>query len=151
MDYRSQAEQAKKNAELELERARLLERLAEIEANLGGKVTVTAATPTKTVAPKAATTDSPKRRGRPPKNPNAVAAPKEKRIELPSLLETIIRSNDKPMKHKELVVAALNAGYKSDAKDFPNMVYQCLVKLVKKGTLNKVNEGKNAEYTFRGA
>jgi hypothetical protein len=177
MDYRSQAEQAKKNAELELERAGLLERLAEIEANLGGKATVTAAAPAKTVpAPKAATTDAPKRRGRPPKakvataapvavdgqpapkrrgrppkNPNAVVAPKEKRIELPGLLETIIQSHGKPMKHEELVVAARNAGYKSDAKDFSNMVYQCLVKLVKKGTLNKANEGKNAEYTFRAA
>lgn len=96
-------------------------------------------------------TAAPKRRGRPPKNPNAVAVVKEKRVELPSLLESIVQTHDKPMKHEELVVAARAAGYKSDAADFSNMVYQCLVKLVKKGTFIKANEGRNAEYTFRAA
>jgi hypothetical protein len=178
MDYRTQAEQAKQRAELELEEAGLLERLAEVQATKKALSdgTPVAVAPAKVAAPKAATTDAPKRRGRPPKqkaeaataapvdgqpapkrrgrppkNPNAVVAPKEKRIELPALLETIIQSHGKPMKHEELVVAARNAGYKTAAKDFSNMVYQCLVKLVKKGTLNKANEGKNAEYTFRAA
>lgn len=175
MDYRTQAEQAKQRAELELEQAGLLERLAEVQAALAGGTPVATPVATKATPKVAATNDAPKRRGRPPKNPQAttpvandgqaapkrrgrppknpqaVAQPKEKRIELPGLLETIIQSHGKPMKHEELVVAAHNAGYKSDAKDFSNMVYQALLKMVKKGTLNKANEGKNAEYTFRAA
>jgi len=184
MNYRVQAEQAQKsaeqaqkNAELHLERAGILARLEEINAQLGTKtvvVTASKAADSKAAAPNASATETPKRRGRPPKskevtavpvdgqpipkrrgrppkNPNAIAAPKGKRIELPGLLETIIQSHGKPMKHEELVVATRNAGYKSNAKDFSNMVYQCLVKLVKKGTLKKANEGKDAEYTFRAA
>jgi len=175
MNYRMQAERAKQRAELELEEVGLLERLAEVQATklaLAG-TQVAPKVATKPAAPKTATTDAPKRRGRPPKakpataapvvadapkrrgrpkkNPDAVAVPKEKRIELPGLLETIIQSHGKPMKHQELVVATRNAGYKSKARDFSNMVYQCLVKLVKKGTLKKANEGKDAEYTFRAA
>jgi hypothetical protein len=179
MDYRGQAEQARKSAELLEEKVGLLNRLAEIDAAIGGgTATVAVATKPKaaktvtasgdapkrrgrppknaaTAAPVAATSDgvaaAPKRRGRPPKNPNAVAVVKEKRLELPSLLQTIVQTHGKPMKHEELVVAARTAGYKSDASDFSNMVYQALVKLVKKGTFAKANEGKNAEYTFRAA
>jgi len=178
MDYRLQAAEAQKFAELNEEKVGLLNRLAEIDAALTGQAVATTvatvAAPKQAPKPTAQVADAPKRRGRPPKNPNAtaaapvtgdVAAPKrrgrppknpnavpqnkEKRIELPNLLETIIQTHGKPMKHEELVVAARNAGYKSEAKDFSNMVYQCLVKLVKKGTLGKDNEGKNAEYTFR--
>jgi len=153
MDYRLQAAEAQKFAELNEEKVGLLNRLAEIDAALTGQAVATTvatvAAPKQAPKPTAQVADAPKRRGRPPKNPNAVPQNKEKRIELPNLLETIIQTHGKPMKHEELVVAARNAGYKSEAKDFSNMVYQCLVKLVKKGTLGKDNEGKNAEYTFR--
>ena len=191
-NYHSQAESAKHRAELELERAGLLERVAEIQAELGLKVVGKRGRPAKAVAeapkrrgrpPKAkvaadapkkrgrpakakvaeapkkrgrpakakVAAEAPKKRGRPPKADAKVKADKPKRIELPELLETIVQKHGKAMKHEELVVAAREAGYKSEAKDFSNMVYQCLVKLVKKGTLAKANEGKNAEYSFRAA
>ena len=160
-NYHSQAESAKHRAELELERAGLLERVAEIQAELGLKVVGKRGRPAKAVAeaPKKrgrpakakVAAEAPKKRGRPPKADAKVKADKPKRIELPELLETIVQKHGKAMKHEELVVAAREAGYKSEAKDFSNMVYQCLVKLVKKGTLAKANEGKNAEYSFRAA
>ena len=182
MNYREQAELASKQAERWEERVGLLNRLAEIDGELGIGVVIptptkakkvvsaTAASVTGTDTPKKrgrprknpvgvtqaapVATDgvpAPKRRGRPPKNSNAVPVVKEKRLELPSLLQTIVQTHGKPMRHEELVVAARTAGYKSGASDFSNMVYQCLVKLVKKGTFAKANEGKNAEYTFRAA
>lgn len=178
MNYREQAELASKQAERWEERVGLLNRLAEIDGELGigepvkakpkkaataAPVATTGTAPKKrgrppknpAQAPATVSTDgvpaAPKKRGRPPKNPNAVPVVKEKRLELPSLLQTIVQTHGKPMKHEELVVAARTAGYKSDASDFSNMVYQCLVKLVKKGTFAKANEGKNAEYTFRAA
>ena len=172
--YREQAVLASQQAEKWEERVGLLNRLAEIDAELGiGDSVAATAAATKAAKTVTASGDAPKRRGRPPKNPatsvpadgtpvpkrrgrprknpNAVLVVKEKRIELPSLLQTIVQTHGKPMKHEELVVAARTAGYKSDAADFSNMVYQCLVKLVKKGTFAKANEGKNAEYTFRAA
>lgn len=179
MNYREQAELASRTAERWEERVGLLNRLAEIDGELGigviptptkakKVVSATAASVTGTDTPKKrgrprknpvaqaapVATDgvpAPKRRGRPPKNSSAVPVVKEKRLELPSLLQTIVQTHGKPMRHEELVVAARTAGYKSGASDFSNMVYQCLVKLVKKGTFAKANEGKNAEYTFRAA
>ena len=166
MDYLSQVNQAKRIAELQLKRAELLGQLAEVESECRALESETVAKPEVAgqapkrrgrppkakVKPELVAGQAPKRRGRPPKaKSEADQTPKEKRIELPGLLETIIQNHGKPMKHEELVVAAREAGYKSDAKDFSNMVYQALLKMVKKGTLNKANEGRDAEYTFRAA
>ena len=74
----------------------------------------------------------PKRRGRPPRDPNA-----EKGPSLPSLLETIAKQQGKPLSQAEYVVAVREAGYASQAKDISNMVYQALRGLVKKGRFEK--------------
>lgn len=84
----------------------------------------------------------PKKRGRPrkvqPEGAAAVAGEGDgKAIKLPALLKTIGQSLTKPVTMVEIVNLVREAGYKSDAKDYANMVYQGLTKLVDKGLFTK--------------
>lgn len=107
----------------------------------------------KPAAPKAtpATTDAPKKRGRPKGSKNK---PKEtmttdddgKSADLPTLLETIGQEVNKPLTCADFVTLVREAGYKTKAKDFSNMVYQALLKLVKRGTFKKNEETRAYEY-----
>lgn len=83
----------------------------------------------------------PKKRGRPRKvQPEGQVASDEgdgKAIKLPALLKTIGQSLTKPVTMVEIVNMVREAGYKSEAKDYSNMVYQGLTKLVDKGLFTK--------------
>lgn len=84
--------------------------------------------------------EEPKKRGRPRKDPAEASGDgsnEEKSLKLPALLRTIGQSANKPMTMPELVDMVKDAGYKSDAKDYHNMVYQGMQKLVKAGHFKK--------------
>ena len=96
--------------------------------------------------------EQPKRRGRPPKaEGEKVARNGEKRIELPALLETIAQQSNKPLLLTDFVAKAREAGYTTNAKDFSNMVYQALLKLVNKGMFRKITETREYEYVGKAA
>lgn len=73
-----------------------------------------------------------------------------KKMDLPTLLETISQQVGKPLKMADFVTLARQAGYKTDAKDFNNMVYQCLTKLVKRGRFRKDTSDEGIAYQFVG-
>lgn len=90
-----------------------------------------------------------KRRGRPPGSKNSITVVgKKKPVEkyLPRLLERIAKEQAKPLKLAAYVSLARNAGYVSSADDFPNMVYQSLLKLVRKRVLEKDQETRDYHY-----
>lgn len=126
-----------------------------------------AATAKKTTAaatassPASSTSSKPKAkrgRGRPKGSKNKSAAAKKKKgpktkaaasttstdtkieagdLDLPDLLTMIAQQVASPLKHPDFLKLVLASGYKSEAKDKSNMVYQSLNKLVKRGTLTK--------------
>jgi hypothetical protein len=55
---------------------------------------------------------------------------------------------NRPLKLAEFVPLVREAGYTTKAKDFSNMVYQALLKLVRRGTLKKNAETR--EYACAG-
>lgn len=147
---------AEKNVQLLQEQIGLLNRLAEIEAELqgdmgGGAVAVKATVNVK--APKAeakakAETKTGGRRGR-PANPNkaqrpAKATDESKSMKLPVLLPTILKTVNKPLTAEDLVTKVLEAGYESKSENFGQVVYQTLRKMVNNNIL-KVND--NQEYS----
>ena len=59
-----------------------------------------------------------------------------KQPDLPSMLAQIA-AETKPLMLADFVALAREAGYVTEAKDFPNRVYQALLKLVRQGVLKK--------------
>ena len=71
-----------------------------------------------------------------------------KRMALPALLEMIGQQQNKGIRYKDMAVLVKNSGYRSHSKNFSNMVYQALEKLVNKGRFQKDRE--TLEYTYAG-
>lgn len=103
---------------------------------------------------KAATPAQPqaKPKGRPAQVKSPALAPAGgedgKTVDLPTLLATISQQVNKPLKQADFVTLVREAGYTTKAKDFSNMVYQALLKLVRRGTLTKNTEKR--EYVYAG-
>lgn len=73
----------------------------------------------------------------------------EKKMRLPSLLVVLGQQNaGRALTYKELAEMVQASGYASESKNFSNMVYQSLQKLVKRGVYNKNEETR--EYHFVG-
>jgi len=161
--YDDQLESKLKEAELLQEQIGLLQRVREIELEItGGVVAVATTAPTvKTTAPvqaavQATPTGEVKRRGRPKGTTNAakaagVATDDGKSVDLPTLLETIAQQVNRPLLLADFVTLAREAGYTTKAKDFSNMVYQSVLKLVKKGLFKKNEETRAYEYVGKAA
>ena len=62
---------------------------------------------------------------------------------LPNLLARLAAERRKPLKIADFVALVRQSGYRSDAEDFPNMVYAALLKLVKAGVLTKDRETRS--------
>lgn len=147
-----------KQAELLQEEIGLLQRVQEIELERNGKVAASKSTRT-TKSTKIAVKDKSKyvkaeggkRRGRPPGSKNVKSANDSndddgKSIDLQSLLSTIAQQTGKPLLIKDFVALALESGYTTKAKDFSNIVYQSVLKLVKKGVFQKNTETRAYEF-----
>ena len=159
----NQMERAKRVAENAQELAGLLERVGELKSQMREDYyalideEVSAA-----VAPtNAVTTDRPKR-GRPPgsrKEAGITVIGRQSTAgtgtgewkDLPSLLSHIAETQNRPLKLADFVQLARSAGYNTQAKDFPNMVYQSLLKLVKRGVLEKDQESRDYHYIGKAA
>lgn len=89
-----------------------------------------------------------RKRGRPRKTDSVAAKSEGKSADLPTLLEVISQTVAKPMKQDEFVRKVRDAGYQTNSKDISNMVYQALLKLVKRGTMKKNAETR--EYSYAG-
>ena len=114
----------------------LMEELVKLE---GGTVAVAAPAKPK-AAPKPVGDGTGKKRGRPRKEVSADAAAQpaeEKSLKLPALLRALGPTINKAATIAELVNMVKEAGYKSDAKDYHNMVYQGIQKLVTTGEYRK--------------
>ena len=143
---------AKKAQNLEL-RMGLLRELQKLELEEAGVVqtpTVREVPGNEGTAPQG---DATVKRGR----PKAAAKPKTgqkagvpagdgKTIDLPTLLETIGQNLNKPLALADFVTLVRESGYTTKAKDFSNMVYQALLKLVKRGKFKKNDETRCYEY-----
>jgi hypothetical protein len=153
MDYDEEVEKTQRRVSLEQEQLELLSKLSQVRKSLAELAPKKLGRPKSTSQHVAedGTFEAKRSRGRPKKDPSNAEQPKPKRLGLPSLLMNIIESNGRSMKNDELVDAACDAGYKSNSADFENIVYQCLSKLVRDGSLTKVNAGKNAEYSIAAA
>jgi hypothetical protein len=122
------------------------------------KATKTETAPQQPTAP---ADGQPRKRGRPPGSKNkpkeatqggeGEAAQDGKTPDLPTLLVTFGQQINKPMSNADYVKLVLEAGYKSEAKDFSNMVYQALQKLVKRGTFKKNEETRQFEFVNKAA
>jgi hypothetical protein len=75
----------------------------------------------------------------------------EKGADLPTLLTQIAASSPKPLKIADFVSAVRATGYQSEAEDFPNMVYQALLKLCKRGVLEKDKDSRDYHYVGKAA
>lgn len=154
-------------AHLQAQIAKLNEQLSALvryEELSGGEVktttkktkVATANTSTPKTTPKSTpSTDAPKKRGRPKGSKNkpkeATAGGEGKSLDLPTLLETIGQSVDKPLVLSDFVTLVREAGYTTKAKDFSNMVYQALLKLVKRGSFKKNEETRAYEFVGEAA
>lgn len=144
-----------RQAERLQERIGLLNRLRELELE-DAAVTVTAApaTQAKTAAPaQTAPVAATKKRGRPKQTGAKAGVPTGdgKTIDLPTLLETIGQNLNKPLALPDFVTLVRESGYSTKAKDFSNMVYQALLKLVKRGKFKKNDETRCYEYVGKAA
>mgnify|MGYP006279988367 CR=1 FL=1 len=72
----------------------------------------------------------------------------DKGLSLPALLETIGQKQSKALKYTELASLVKESGYRSHSRNFSNMVYQALEKLVEKKRFSK--EKKTRMYTYIG-
>jgi hypothetical protein len=173
----NELERAKRTAELAQERVALLERLSMIRKEFADLIDddVSAAVdspPDTPVLSKSSgvradtpsavpTGDAPRRRGRPPgsgkKDTVSItvigkqAAKEESQKDLPSLLTHIAETENRPLKLADFVQLARRAGYNTTAKDFPNMVYQALLKLVKRKVLEKDQTTRDYHYVGKAA
>ena len=142
----------------------LQERIDEIRQELGGGVgtakvvkavkAVKAQTPKQPKAPQQDTGEK-RKRGRPPgsknkpkdgEQPEAAGGDDGKAIDLPGLIETIGQQVHKPLTVADFVTLVLESGYTTKAKDFSNIVYQSLHKLVKRGMFVRNGETRAYEY-----
>lgn len=158
----NELDRAKKFAELAQERVGLIERLEEIKREFSSLVDdeVSAAV--------GGPVEQRRGRGRPPGSSNKKSsgggeggitvvgrtATKEGGgdwKDLPTLLSHIAETQSRALKLADFVQLARAAGYTSDAKDFPNMVYQALLKLVKRGVLEKDQESRDYHYVGKAA
>jgi len=133
------SDQAHRVAELAQERVRLLERLTEIDKELANEM-ASSNTPAPAARPTA------KGIGR------IVGVGKGheadgKQPDLPTLLAQIA-AKTKPLKLADFVALSREAGYVTEARDFPNMVYHALLKLVRQGVLKK--DQASRVYNFVG-
>lgn len=138
------------------ERQGLLQRYRELADGTAPSVAPAAEAPApKPAAPKAPVGDAPKKRGRPKGSKNkpkeAMTSDEGKPVDLPTLLETIGQEVNKPLTCADFVTLVRESGYKTKAKDFSNMVYQALLKLVKRGTFKKNEETRAYEFVKNAA
>lgn len=147
----------------------LQERIDEIRQELGNSTKVVAKGNDRVKAVKAVKAEAPKqpkvpqqdagekrKRGRPPGSKNkpkdgeqteaAVGGDDGKAIDLPGLIETIGQQVQKPLTVADFVTLVLESGYTTKAKDFSNIVYQSLHKLVKRGMFVRNGETRAYEY-----
>jgi hypothetical protein len=75
---------------------------------------------------------------------------KEASHNLPLFVALIAADERKPRTLNEFVKLVEEAGYVSQARDFPYMVYQALQSLVEHGVLQRRPEGKTSTYCFVG-
>lgn len=144
-----------KQAELLHEEIGLLQRMQEIEIERNvseagtGKLTVSNSK--SKAKPTTVKVEGAKRRGRPPGSKNVVKVDADssddgKSVDLQSLLQTIAQETAKPLMIKDFVALSLQSGYTTKAKDFSNIVYQSVLKLVKKGVFRKDSETRAYEF-----
>lgn len=165
----SDLKHAQKVAEVATERAKVMQRLEELDTELasllkGGVATAAKPASGKTTrnrtAPSSTATASngksgkkKRRRGRPKKSDQPQSDVKVdvdgSGMELPDLLTVIAQEVKKPMQLADFLAVVLASGYQSEAKDKSNMVYQALNKLVKRGTLKKDTDTR--EYVIADA
>jgi hypothetical protein len=149
--YDGDLERLNRQAELLQEEIGLLQRLREIDLERqGGSGPATVKTTTTTAAA-VAQTDAPKRRGRPAKVKAGISTDDGKSIDLPTLLVSLAQNVNKPLLLADFVTLAREAGYTTKAKDFSNMVYQAVLKLVKKGLFKKNDETRAYEFVKAAA
>jgi hypothetical protein len=132
------ADQNHRLAELAKERVRLLERLSEIDREIASEMA--------TNMPIPAALPTAERSG----VVSAVGSEGEcdvNRADLPTLLAKIA-AKSKPLTVAEFVALSRHAGYASEARDYPNMVYQALLNLVRKGVL--IKDTASRVYRFNG-
>ena len=163
--YDGDLERLNRQAELLNEQIGLLQRLREIDVELGQVIpaatSTTLAGKIKNPVAKNPPVDGvPKRRGRPPKvkdgtavtaAPTGVSTEDGKSVDLPTLLVTLAQDVNKPLLLPDFVTLAREAGYTTKAKDFSNMVYQAVLKLVKKGVFKKNDETRAYEFVKAAA
>lgn len=88
------------------------------------------------------------RRGRPRKSETVVSATKEgKSMKLPALLKTLGQQNPK-MTHNQITKMVHDYGYETKSSNLSSMVYQQLLRLVKKEIFSYDKETR--EYTYNG-
>ena len=142
-------ESLNREAELVQERVGLIKRLREIDLHgQGFQVAPLQQAAVKPTTVKAATLARPqaKPKGLPAQVKASAGGGDGKTADLPTLLETISQQMNKPLKLADFVTLVREAGYTTEAKDFSNMVYQALLKLVKRGTLKKNAETRGYVY-----
>ena len=148
--FDGQLEKLVRDAERIQERIGLLQRLRELDLEEAGVVTTVTTAPVATQAP-AQTQEAPKKRGRPKTVKTEATTGEGKSVDLPTLLETIGQNVSRPLTQAEFVTLCRESGYTTKAKDFSNMVYQALLKLVKKGKFKKNDETRQYEYVRAAA
>lgn len=88
------------------------------------------------------------RRGRPRKSEAVAGATKEsKSMKLPALLKTLGQQNPK-MTHNQITKMVHDYGYETKSSNLSSMVYQQLLRLVKKEIFSYDKETR--EYTYNG-
>ena len=88
------------------------------------------------------------RRGRPRKSETVVGASKDgKSMKLPTLLKTLGQQNPK-MTHNQITKMVHDYGYETKSSNLSSMVYQQLLRLVKKEIFSYDKETR--EYTYNG-
>lgn len=144
-------EKAQRVAELAQERVGLLERLADVNKEIASAMVDDGSTEVVARPAQAA----PKKKGGNSITVIGKGTPRKAvdgdKPDLPTLLERIAAEQKRPLKIADFVALARQAGYQTEAKDFPNMVYQALLKLVKRGVLEKDQESRDYHYVGQAA
>lgn len=147
--YLRKIEELKANVLVLNEQIALFERLVELDNSVGAPSGVVSQTASASGADSASVPVRPfhavKKRGRRPgtNNTNNVAKDSDgKKANLGDLLQSICKTSNKPLKIDELTILVRESGYASKSKDFGNMVYQAVRKLVEAGVLTK-NEDRS--------
>ena len=149
--YDGDLEKLNRQAELLQEEIGLLQRLREIDLERQGPAVSVKAAVKPTTTAVVAQTDAPKKRGRPAKVKAGIVTDDGKSIDLPTLLVSLAQNVNKPLLLADFVTLAREAGYTTKAKDFSNMVYQAVLKLVKKGLFKKNDETRAYEFVKAAA